>query len=64
MKCMHCGKSDRMSRVRGLSLRLQEEDVYNNDVNVTGFHCGHCQFLMLTMGVDAVPAVAMEPVNE
>lgn len=64
MKCMHCGKLDRMSRVRGLALRLQQEDVYNTDVSVTGFHCGHCQLLMLTMDADAVPAVAIEPVNE
>ncbi len=64
MKCMRCGKSDRMSRVRGLSFRFQEEDALNNSVSVTGFHCGHCQFLMLNMDADAVPAVALEPVKE
>jgi hypothetical protein len=64
MKCMRCGKSDRMSRVNGLSLQFQEEDTLNNSVSVTGFHCGYCQFLMLTMDADAVPAVALEPVKE
>jgi hypothetical protein len=64
MKCMRCGKSDRVSRVRGLSLQFQEEDALNNSVSVTGFHCGHCQFLMLTMDPDAVPAVALDPVKE
>ena len=64
MKCMRCGKSDRMSRVNGLSFQFQEEDTLNNSVGVTGFHCGHCQFLMLTMDADAVPAVALEPVKE
>jgi hypothetical protein len=64
MKCMRCGKSDRMSRVNGLSLQFQEEDALNNSVSVTGFHCGHCQFLMLTLDAGAVPAVALEPVKE
>jgi hypothetical protein len=53
-----------MSRVRGLSFQFQEEDVFNASVSVTGFHCGHCQFLMLTMDPDAVPAVALDPVKE
>jgi hypothetical protein len=53
-----------MSRVNGLSLQFQEEDVLNNSVSVTGFHCGHCQFLMLTMDSSAVPDVALEPVKE
>ena len=35
-----------------------------NSVNVTAFHCGHCQFLMLTMDSSAVPDVALYPVNE
>ena len=48
----------------GLSFQFQEEDMLNNSVSVTGFHCGHCQFLMLTMDADAVPAVALEPVKE
>jgi hypothetical protein len=64
MKCMRCGKSDRMSKVNGLSLQFQEEDVLNNSVSVTGFHCGNCQFLMLTMDSGAVPDVAIEPVKE
>ena len=64
MKCMRCGESDRMSKVRGLSLQFQEEDVINNSVSVTGFHCGHCQFLMLNMDSGAVPAEALEPVKE
>jgi hypothetical protein len=64
MKCMRCGKSDRMSKVNGLSLQFQEEDVLNNSVSVKGFHCGHCQFLMLTMDSSAVPDVALEPVKE
>ncbi|PYU33344.1 MAG: hypothetical protein DMG31_09185 [Acidobacteria bacterium] len=64
MKCMRCGKSDRMSRVNGLSFQFQGEDVLNNSVSVTGFHCGHCQFLMLTMDPSAVPAVALDPVKE
>ena len=64
MKCMRCGKSDGMSRVRGLSFQFQEEDALNNSVSVTGFHCGHCQFLMLTMDSGAVPDVALEPVTE
>jgi hypothetical protein len=64
MKCMRCGKSDRISRVRGLSLQFQEEDVLINSVSVTAFHCGHCQFLMLTMDSGAVPDVALDPVNE
>jgi hypothetical protein len=64
MKCMRCGKSDRVSRVRGLSLQFQEEDVLINSVSVTGFHCGHCQFLMLTMDSGAVRDVALDPVNE
>ncbi len=63
MKCMRCGKSDRMSRVNGLSFQFQEEDVFNASVSVTGFHCGHCQFLMLTMDPSAVPAVALDPVK-
>jgi hypothetical protein len=50
MKCMRCGKSDRISRVRGLSLQFQEEDVLINSVGVTAFHCGHCQFLMAYHG--------------
>jgi hypothetical protein len=45
-------------------LRFQEEDVLNSSVSVTGFHCGHCQFLMLTMDSSAVPAEALEPVKE
>ena len=64
MKCMRCGKSDRMSKVRGLSLQFQEEEAINNSVSVTGFHCGYCQFLMLTLDPGAVPAVALEPVKE
>jgi hypothetical protein len=64
MKCMRCGKSDRINRVRGLSFQFQEEDVLNNSVSVTGFHCGHCQFLMLTMDASEVPSVALEPVGE
>lgn len=64
MKCMRCGKSDRMSKVRGLSLQFQEEDTLTNSVGVTGFHCGHCQFLMLTMDPGDVPAVALDPVRE
>ena len=64
MKCMRCGKSDRMNRVRGLSLQFQEEDALENSVSVTGFLCGHCQFLMLTMDSSVVPAVALEPVKE
>ena len=63
MKCMRCGKSDHMSRVRGLSFQFQEEDALNNSVSVTGFHCGNCQFLMLTMDPSAVPAVALDPVK-
>jgi hypothetical protein len=38
MKCMRCGKSDRISRVRGLSLQFQEEDMLVNSVSVTAFH--------------------------
>lgn len=64
MKCMRCGKADRMSKVRGLSLQFHEEDSANNSVGVTGFHCGHCQFLMLTMDPGEVPAVALEPAKE
>jgi hypothetical protein len=64
MKCMRYCKSDRISRVRGLSLQFQQEDVLINSVNVTAFHCGHCQFLMLTMDSSAVPDVALDPVNE
>lgn len=64
MKCMRCGKADRMSKVRGLSLQFQEEDTLNTSVSVTGLHCGHCQLLMLTMDPGAVPAVALEPVKE
>lgn len=64
MKCMRCGKADRMSRVRGLSLQFQEEDVVSNSINVTGFHCGYCQFLMLTMDPSEVPAIALDPVKE
>lgn len=64
MRCMHCGKSDRMSKVRGLSLQFQEEDALSTSVSVMGFHCGHCQFLMLSMDPGAVPAVALEPVKE
>jgi hypothetical protein len=64
MKCMRCGKSDRISRVRGLSLQFQEEDMLVNSVSVTAFHCGHCQFLMLTMHSSAVPDVALHPVND
>jgi hypothetical protein len=64
MKCMRCGKSGRISRVRGLSLQFQEEDMLVNSVSVTAFHCGHCQFLMLTMDSSAVPDVALHPVND
>jgi len=64
MKCMRCGGSDRVSRVRGLSFQFQGEDALNSSVSVAGFHCGHCQFLMLTMDPSAVPAVAPDPVKE
>lgn len=47
MKWMRCGRSDRMSRVKGLSLQFHEEDSFNTAASVTGFHCRHCQFLML-----------------